>query len=642
MITILSSPQLIQPVYNPIYLRVSSDKTLEEGFNFIFDLYVNNVFVNRTKLLSIPGTTQCTYSPARILESYVSSDKSQNVINTTGTINCIDKYEIKCGEEYVVYYTYDALQKDTFTPTTLTVLSSSVLLPFIQGDSILVKQNTGFLYPKYNGVFNVVSVLTPYAVLINSTWIDPGVTVVNPGRITYADKRKTVFISDTVLLTNITDYSLHNTDWTSFGPDVCNVTLKNEPDDTLKLIVPDVGCLSGLQIANWMSALPVWIIGATYKIDFIIGSNNPSDCEWFLNVILGGTTVSYSNNGTYSVIIVCGASTPTLRFSFDLRNADTSGFGTHSLWVYNVNVTQVTPRFTGYDWNGVIQYEEVPTWDYTKYQLDGITKKFLTKQPKTVLTKLTDRGSIGFMNLLDHNLTPTREYTMILTGTNLDGTSRSPLYFTINQMNIPLFTNTRILDFPAYPWNINQLSQTLYSINGIDATSATYTLQLYKLEDPSVDPNDYIPVSEPKTFQIDQSCSKFEPVRFMFLNSLGQYDFYNATLLSRTNINIQRDSFTKTLVPGYQVGDRGKTNININSQESYIINTDWISEDTANWLSYEFFNSVEIYTLDNSTGVITPIILDNSSVEVKKRVNDKLLNYTFNYSKAVPLNTQRN
>ena len=56
---------------------------------------------------------------------------------------------------------------------------------------------------------------------------------------------------------------------------------------------------------------------------------------------------------------------------------------------------------------------------------------------------------------------------------------------------------------------------------------------------------------------------------------------------------------------GYSVGDRGKTAINTNAQETYVVNIDWISEETARWLSYELYNSIEIYTLDSDGVIVT-------------------------------------
>lgn len=180
---------------------------------------------------------------------------------------------------------------------------------------------------------------------------------------------------------------------------------------------------------------------------------------------------------------------------------------------------------------------------------------------------------------------------------------------------------------------------SIYAIDAISAGNVSYTLQLYKYNSVL---DTYVEISEKKNFELDHCGTRFEPVRFMFLNSLGQFDYYNATLLSRTTVAVSRDTYTKTLPINYVQGDRGNTIINVNAQENYTISTDWISEQTAHWLTYEFFTSNEIYVLDNTTGKITPIVLNIGDIEDKKRVNDKLLNYTITYSKAVTLNTRRN
>ncbi len=106
-ISILTSPQLVQPVYNPIYVEVTSDNTQKEGFNFIFDLYINSQNVNRDRLLPIPTTTTAVYSPARILESYLSYDLTNNITGITTSNNCVDYYEVICGEEYVNPWRFD-------------------------------------------------------------------------------------------------------------------------------------------------------------------------------------------------------------------------------------------------------------------------------------------------------------------------------------------------------------------------------------------------------------------------------------------------------------------------------------------------------------------------------------------------------
>jgi hypothetical protein len=148
--------------------------------------------------------------------------------------------------------------------------------------------------------------------------------------------------------------------------------------------------------------------------------------------------------------------------------------------------------------------------------------------------------------------------------------------------------------------------------------------------------------SQIQTFIIDTSCSKYTPVRFMWLNRLGCFDYFDATLVSRKFLSINRDTYQKTLAYNYSsnLGNRGSTVVDVTAQEVYLATTNWVGQPTSNWLE-ELFTSNEVYILDNNTGYLTTIIIDDSSIEVKKTINDKLINYEFNYHKAVQLAIQR-
>jgi hypothetical protein len=623
MITILSQPTLIQPVYNPIYITVSSDKTNEESFMFVFDLYVNGVFVNRDRLLPRPGTNKTIYSPARILESYVSDDKTQNNSIAVASTNCIDMYEVKCKEEYVNYWHFYDNSVDTLSSTSYTLLYSNTgeLQPFAINDYVVVIQDPGYTYAGYNGVHKVTNTSST-SILININHIN---TVVNGGKVTYADKRKTIYSAYQL----ITDTSFNApTSWTSYGPDV-NSNRFYVNSGELKFEQANVTTMPNSTI----SSIPTVLIPGTVYNCSITVSNilNPSNGAFYFVILVGGNGYTISGSITpitYTFSVTCGTGTD-FKIFVDMSLSNTATFGAHHLRFSDVTCTGET-NLTGYDFNGVIQYEEIANgWNYTKYKLQNNTSKFLTNKPLTVKTSINDRGSISFMNI--QTLTSGEKYWMRVIEQPSNITTLIPIVALETQPN----TNSKILSCGIYPYNIN-----LYSTI-ITNTTKSYSIQIINEIDPIGNPGNYSDISEIKYFELSDDCSRFEPIRFMFLNSLGAYDYYNATLLSRTNINIQRDAFIKTLEPGFVIGDRGKTNININAQESYIINTDWISEETAKWLSYEFFTSKEIYTID-SNGVNTPIILDNNSVEVKKTVNDKLLNYVFNFTKAIPINTTRN
>jgi hypothetical protein len=90
----------VQPVYNPFYFQVQSSNYLQPQFRFLFDVYKDGVYVQRVKMLPKPGTNIQIFSPARILESYLSYDilTQENLIQSQ--TNSIAHFAVKYGEEY--------------------------------------------------------------------------------------------------------------------------------------------------------------------------------------------------------------------------------------------------------------------------------------------------------------------------------------------------------------------------------------------------------------------------------------------------------------------------------------------------------------------------------------------------------------
>ena len=481
-ITLNTSPQLVMPVYNPIYTSVTSDKTSQEAFSFIFDIFINGNFINRDRLFQRPGTIEAIYSPARILESYLSYDKSQNTLLSTNSVNAIEQYEIQIGEEYVDQWTFVDNNYYFVAPYVgFTMFNGVGTHNFVSGDTILITQFPGFASNNYNGVFTVLSAST------NEIIVDLMHTVstpVNGGTAVYADRRKTIYS--------------------------------------------------------------------------------------------------------------------------DLAS------------------------FSGYAFNGVLQYEEVPTWGFQNYNLKtSKVASFLTNQPSVVTVDLTDRGSLSFLRTTAFNAS--FDYLLEIAVTNKAGVTTIHEVLLPN-MKVPQITNNLIQHVGAYPWNVNQMGLGVI----IDSSTKSYTLRIVQ-ENPSVS---YLGMSEYKTFEINTKCSKFEPVRFMFLNSFGAFDYFTATLLSKESISINKTTYQKVLTYNYDVGDRGRTVLGIEGQQSYTVNSDWINEDTSLWLR-EMALSAEVYILDNIDGSIIPVIVDMGTYEINKHVNKKLFNQVFTYSKAFTKNTIR-
>jgi hypothetical protein len=640
-ISIVKTPQLIQPIYNPIYLTVNSTNTNELAHNFIFDLYVNGNFVNRDNLIKIPNTRTAEYNPARMLESYVSYDKSASYTGVSASTNCIVQYEIRLGEEYIDVWNFnDNANAKSVNPS----YSAGTLFTsftdthtFNIGDSIYIQQNAGYSYGGYNGVFNIIQVPNNKSIIISNPHIS---TPVNGGMVRYADSHKSVFFGTNILANPNMIYSLSG--YTSYGPDGCNVRAGLNTSNRLSLVVPDASCGTGLQTIT--NTATTFSAGTTYTITTIVDIvNNPSNEAQTVRVKLGTTFGNY-HVGTGTFIDTLTYTGGTFGVEMNLLDADTGGFGSHSISIRSINVEPIV-IFSAFAYNSVFQYEQIPSYNYLDYiptSGSSTDPLFLTHAPKEQKIKENERASIGFFNagFIDP-LGYSNVTAIILTTYQLSGGTTQFAYpYSISGF-LNNNTNDLINEFGIGPWNLNNAANGYilnfpsgipYSGLVIDSSrDYKYDIQLYNGVGNLC--------SEIKTYVLDTECTKYPDVRFMFLNQLGQFDYFTSTLVNRRTVNTSKTTYQRTLASNYQVGDRGTSIIAVEAQEVFVANCNWIDEETYYWLM-ELYYSTEVYIL-NEDGSLIPIIIDNASIPIKTRVNDQLFNLTINYTKANKINTQR-
>jgi hypothetical protein len=81
-----------------------------------------------------------------------------------------------------------------------------------------------------------------------------------------------------------------------------------------------------------------------------------------------------------------------------------------------------------------------------------------------------------------------------------------------------------------------------------------------------------------------------------------------------------------------------------NVQKSFVANTNWITEVEYEFLA-ELVESPEVYVMEyypqNSSYLPVPIIITDTSYEIKTSVRDSIFNLTINYKMAVDTPMQR-
>jgi hypothetical protein len=131
-----------------------------------------------------------------------------------------------------------------------------------------------------------------------------------------------------------------------------------------------------------------------------------------------------------------------------------------------------------------------------------------------------------------------------------------------------------------------------------------------------------------KRFISGDNCSQYETVRLHWLNKLGGIEAYNFTKSSKKNENINRKQFKAPLQIGYSKSERLKTNYNTSIEDSIQVNSDWISDELAEYFE-QLMTSPVIY-LERSQTDLVAVNITNTSYQTKKFMDDrKMFNISF-------------
>lgn len=196
-------------------------------------------------------------------------------------------------------------------------------------------------------------------------------------------------------------------------------------------------------------------------------------------------------------------------------------------------------------------------------------------------------------------------------------------------MSIPTTTLpvgiTRV-DIPTGPKNLIAMGITM---SGVDSYSVHWAQ--------GAGASSSITSSEVKFYKIDNKCTQYTPVRIMYLNRWGAFDYFTFTLVNTRTFNTTRTEMKKELGFFYKVGDRERTNVSVGVIEQHQVNSDWIDESNYNHLS-ELHTSPEVYVIAEN-GDAYPIMVKDSQFKFKTHRVDKLINYEMIYETSYTIQT---
>lgn len=159
-------------------------------------------------------------------------------------------------------------------------------------------------------------------------------------------------------------------------------------------------------------------------------------------------------------------------------------------------------------------------------------------------------------------------------------------------------------------YNVNL--KNLLGLNQIYRTIGTHTITLSNQSNAPV---------KIITIEIVAKCSKFDTIRLHWLNNLGGWDSYNFTKQSIKAMDIERKQFKKMMSIGYSKSDRLKTNYNTTIIDKLQINSDWISDEMADW--FQGLLTSPIVYLERGNDNFVSVNITNSSYLIQEYLNGR-------------------
>ena len=287
---------------------------------------------------------------------------------------------------------------------------------------------------------------------------------------------------------------------------------------------------------------------------------------------------------------------------------------------------------TFYSFNGVLSFQGFRNWDSSEYTMTDAspdTTKFLLDGHREFDVTLNDRV---WLNTLFGDTAPS------LVGIETDN---GEYYFQqiYNPQEQHFINQTKIGPVDLLETTDSSIIVVTGTVPMVD--DDTTFIKITMNTTPSSQHSEVV------TLNIVDKCSKYEEIRFFYMDKLGSYLPLTFNKVSRTNITNERknykqnygnyDSVSNTW--GYNTHDRGQTTYDLNSTERVTCTSDWLNQVEVDMV-IDMLNSPIVYIQDNNGDYIA-ITITTNTFEPKKTINDKLRNYTLTFEFANNNGSQR-
>ena len=173
-----------------------------------------------------------------------------------------------------------------------------------------------------------------------------------------------------------------------------------------------------------------------------------------------------------------------------------------------------------------------------------------------------------------------------------------------------------------------------FDIGNVDEVYINYTAGSEVNEDGDTVYNYKTKILKVKTFD----CSKYEPIRVTFINKYGAFQDLYFTRRSNESINVKTEDYKASVMDfanfSYDTSSHQMRTLNLVGNESITLNTDYIDESCNEHIKQLMLSEQIWMTRLTDEEKIVPLKLKSNSLQLKKRVNDKLIQYTIEFDVA--------
>jgi len=288
---------------------------------------------------------------------------------------------------------------------------------------------------------------------------------------------------------------------------------------------------------------------------------------------------------------------------------------------------------SGYCFNGVFDPLEFLDFQTNTYVLNNSNTQFLTDRP-TFETRSGEKLILGFMTDAANEAYNLEIISYFDEGTIFNTVRTTNPYASLaNRQDRSI--NVRV----DHDW-LSSLTNSDLSFGTTPIFSASYEYYDVRIKN-----NAGTVVSETiRIYPGEDICSKYDPIRFKFMNNYGKYDYYTFTGAKTKNTNIRRNTYKSnpnvwsSTNYNYSTMSRGMSQYETILDDTITINSDWITEAESVWLE-QLVTSPDVYIYDGSN--LVSVNITDSAYQTKYVASQQLFNLVISFTYSQNRKRQR-